>query len=55
MISNTAQAFNVYFNQYNKRKLHGCKVLKKVNTSVKSLNKVLLINLKGRIILYINK
>ena len=55
MISTAAQAFKVYFYQHDKRKLHGCCTLKKVNTSVKSLTKVLLINLKGRIILSINK
>ena len=55
VISTAAQAFKVYFYQYGQRKLHGCYTLKKVNTSVKSLTKVLLINLKGRVILSINK
>ena len=55
MLSTAAQAFNVYFYEYDKRKLQGCYTLEKVSTSVKSLTDALLINLKGRIIISINK
>ena len=55
VISTAVQAFKVYFYQYdNGRKLNGCYILKKVNTSVKSVTKVLLINFKGRTIFSIN-
>ena len=54
MISTAALALR-YIYQYHKRKLHGCYTLKKINSSVKSLTNVLLINFKGRIILSINK
>ena len=54
-ISSIAQGFKVYFYQYDICKLHGCYTLKKENTSVTSITKVLLINSKDRNILPINK
>ena len=53
--NNIVGDLKVYFYQYDKRKLHACFTLKKINTSVKSLTKVLLINFKVRIIHSINK